>query len=137
MVEYEELNKTVVIPSKIEEIGRVITEVKAYIEKEEYEGKKYIRLMGALYEAVANAIIHGNKIDEGKRVFVTYFDDKDKFQVKVADEGEGFDISSVSDSCSPDNITKPRGRGIFIIKGYVDEVSFNEKGNEITLTIIK
>lgn len=137
MVEYRKFSDTFTIPSRIEEIGRALEEVKTYMEGKGYEGVKYRRLIGALYEAITNAVIHGNSEDERKRVKITYFDDQEKFQVSVMDEGDGFDPFSVSDPCSPENILKPCGRGILIIKNFVDELSFNTKGNEITLTIKK
>ncbi len=136
MVESRETHRTVIIPSRIEEIGGVMDEVKTYLERKGYEGEKYRRLMGALYEAVSNAISHGNKEDERKSVSIIYCDGEDTFQIKVKDEGGGFDSSSIANPCSPDNINKPRGRGIFI-QNFVDEVSFNKKGNEITMAIKK
>ena len=137
MVKFGELHHTFSIPSRIEEIGRALEEVNTYIERKGYGGGKYRRLIGALYEAIANAIIHGNKEDERKRVRVICSDDEERFQVRVTDEGNGFDPSSLSNPCSPENITKPSGRGILIMKNFVDELSFNEKGNETTLTIKK
>jgi len=137
MVKGQELSNTIIINSRIEEIGRVLDCVKTYMERKGYIGVKYRRLIGASYEAIANAIIHGNRKDEGKRVVVTYLDAEDQFQVRVRDEGEGFDLSSVRDPRLPENITKSYGRGIFIIRKFVDGLSFNDKGNEITLTIKK
>ena len=137
MVENKELGNTIIINSRIEEIGRVLEKIGAYMERKNYVGIKYKRLMGALHEAVANAVIHGNREDERKGVAVTYFDDDDQFQIKVRDEGEGFDLSFIGDPCLPENITKSHGRGVFIIRSFVDGLSFNDKGNEITLTIKK
>lgn len=137
MAEYEEPHHLIVITSRIEEIGKVVDEVKTFFKKKGYGGKRYRRLIGALYEAMSNAVTHGNREDEKKKVLITYSDEEDKFWIKVNDEGEGFDPTSLSNPCSLENRTKPRGRGIFIIKNFVDEVSFNEKGNEIMMSIKK
>lgn len=137
MVKAKEFTKLIIIPSRIREIGQVVEAFKAYFNQKSYQGIKYRRLLDAIYEALSNAIIHGNKKDETKKISITWVDRSDKFQVKVTDEGEGFDTHSIPDPCLPHNITKSHGRGLYIIKNSVDELNFDEDGNEITMVIHK
>ena len=79
---------TVIIPSTIQEIGRAIKEVKAYMEGKGYGAMKYRCFVDAVYEAVSNAVIHGNEANEAKTVSITCVNEADKLHVRVADEGD-------------------------------------------------
>jgi serine/threonine-protein kinase RsbW len=89
----------------------------------------------ALREALANAIKHGNAGDAAKRVTVRLELDGDLFRMRVADEGRGFEPSSVSDPLAVENRLKTSGRGIFYMKTFMDEVryDFSGKGTEVVL----
>jgi len=79
----------------------------------------------AVRESVANAIKHGNKNDAGKRVFVEFagnFDAVPELSIRVRDEGEGFDPEEVADPLAPENLLKGSGRGIFLIRSFMDEM---------------
>jgi len=52
----------------------------------------------------------------------------------ILDEGPGFDWSLVPDPRNPENLLKPSGRGLMLIRTFMDEVTFNESGNEIAMT---
>lgn len=84
-------------------------------------------------EAVTNAIKHGNKFQEDKRVMIDVSMNTDRIKIVVVDEGEGFDVSSVPDPTDPKNFLKPSGRGILFMNIGMDEVCYNEKGNILTL----
>jgi serine/threonine-protein kinase RsbW len=86
-----------------------------------------------LTELLVNAIDHGNNKDCSKRVTVGHLIDKSRVVVSVMDEGEGFDPAAVPDPTLPENLVKDSGRGLFIVRCYVDSLSFNEKGNRITI----
>ena len=73
-------------------------------------------------EAVNNAIIHGNGQDPSKRVIIEFIKKKNELRVKVRDEGGGFDPSEVDDPTKPENLLKPCGRGIHIIRKLMDDV---------------
>src|SRR4051794_27258014 len=80
----------------------------------------------AIRESVINAIRHGNHNDESKRVFVEFhtpLDDRAPgLTIVVRDEGEGFDPDRLTSPLEPDNLLKPNGRGIFLIRNFMDEV---------------
>ena len=82
----------------------------------------------ALREALANAIIHGNREDRTKRVDVSCRCELDEVSIAVKDEGKGFDINSVPGPTAPQNIELVNGRGIHLIKALMDEVRFEEGG---------
>ena len=82
----------------------------------------------ALREALANAIIHGNREDRRKYVHITCRCDSNEVSIAVKDEGEGFDVNSVPDPTAPENIGSVHGRGILVMKALMDEVRFEEGG---------
>lgn len=84
--------------------------------------EKFYEILIATTEAVINAIQHGNKGDPNKRVFLNISSQKNKINVEVADEGEGFNPLIIQDPRTPENITKEHGRGIFIIRSFADAV---------------
>jgi serine/threonine-protein kinase RsbW len=88
----------------------------------------------ALEEAVVNAIRHGNKLDPEKKIFVSYLVEDARITISVEDEGPGFDLDSVPDPTAEENLEADHGRGILLMRVYMDEVVYNEKGNRVTLT---
>ena len=88
----------------------------------------------ALEEAVVNAIRHGNKSDPNKRICVSYLVEDARIVISVEDEGSGFDLDSVPDPTAEENLEADHGRGILLMRVYMDEVVYNERGNRVTLT---
>jgi serine/threonine-protein kinase RsbW len=79
----------------------------------------------AVRESVANAIKHGNKGDPGKKVFVEFESSVGlvpELSIRVRDQGDGFDPEDVADPLAPENLLKGSGRGIFLIRSFMDEV---------------
>ncbi|MHC4460949.1 MAG: ATP-binding protein [Planctomycetota bacterium] len=85
----------------------------------------------ALQEAFTNAVRHGNKMSPNKEVKIDYSVGLDKFEVSLTDEGEGFDPDAVPDPRYGDNLFKPEGRGLLLMRSYMDVVEFNEHGNGV------
>lgn len=85
----------------------------------------------ALEESLVNAIKHGNKFDQSKQVTVTW-DISDKFaKFSITDEGEGFLPEKVPDPTCDENLLRPCGRGLMLMRAYMDEVSYNDPGNQV------
>jgi serine/threonine-protein kinase RsbW len=83
----------------------------------------------AFQEALLNAVIHGNRQDPFKRVYVTLRCGADgSVQITIQDEGAGFDVASVPDPTTPENLVRQHGRGIFLMRAMMDEVSFDDGG---------
>jgi len=87
----------------------------------------------ALDEALANAIKHGNKSDPSKTVHVRADISTREARFTISDEGEGFDIAAVPDPCDPANLFKPSGRGVMLIHHIMDDVRYNQRGNEVVM----
>ena len=94
----------------------------------------YGNIMIAVTESVNNAIIHGNTQDSKKNVSLSLAVSEEVLTFTISDEGPGFDFSDLPDPTAPDNIDKPGGRGIFLMKHLCDEVAFNNDGREVVLS---
>ena len=88
-----------------------------------------------LTEALSNAMLYGNRDDPSKRVLVEVTLMEGGVQATVKDQGSGFDPASVPDPTTPENRTKSCGRGLFLMRELLDEVSYNDRGNEVTLVL--
>lgn len=93
------------------------------------------RLRVALGEAVANAVLYGNREDPSLRVAIAARAAPGDVRVRVSDEGPGFDPGAVPDPTAPENLRRNRGRGLLLMRRLVDELRFNDRGNEVTLTV--
>jgi anti-sigma regulatory factor (Ser/Thr protein kinase) len=93
------------------------------------------RLQVALSEALANAIVRGNREDGAKAVDVRAELYADAIRVHVTDEGPGFDPAGVPEPTDPGQLDEPGGRGLFLIRKLVDAVQFNPQGNSICMTL--
>ena len=93
----------------------------------------------AIRESVINAIKHGNKSDAAKHVFIefeTATDQVPELAIRVRDQGEGFDPETVANPLDPENLLKSSGRGIFLIRNFMDDVRLQrapEGGMEIRM----
>ena len=93
----------------------------------------YGNILISLTEAVNNAIIHGNKADESKKVRVNLEKSDNKISFKITDEGPGFDYDELPDPTAPENILKLGGRGVFLMKQLSDTVNFHDNGSTVEL----
>jgi serine/threonine-protein kinase RsbW len=91
----------------------------------------------AFEEAMTNAYRHGNKCNPSKRIFIRYQVTKDKIEIEVRDEGEGFEPHRVPDPTQPEFIDRPHGRGIMLMRAYLDEVEFSQVGNAVRLVKLR
>lgn len=90
----------------------------------------------AVREAVANAIKHGNRQDPDKEVQVELALKGHEAVIRVEDRGPGFDLEQVGDPLSPENLLRPNGRGIFYMKSFMDEITYDnlpEGGTRVTM----
>ncbi len=88
----------------------------------------------ALEEALINAIKHGNQMDRAKKVRVQYRVSPDFFEVRVIDEGGGFDPSDVPDPTAVENLERPCGRGLMLMRHYMTNVVYNHSGNCVAMS---
>jgi serine/threonine-protein kinase RsbW len=93
------------------------------------------RIAMAVREAAVNAVLHGNRYDPAKRLTISFETTPDALTVAVRDEGAGLDPAIIPDPLAPENLLKQSGRGIFLIRAFMDEVRFRDltPGTEITM----
>lgn len=93
----------------------------------------YGNMLVALTEAITNAIQHGNKYDNAKHVAISCDAIADGICFVVSDQGQGFDYDHVPDPTAPENIEKPNGRGVFLMRHLADNVAFEDNGRIVKL----
>lgn len=125
-----------VLPSRITAISpfvdRLMQLLKTLINKFGDADDDEIDIQMALREALANAVIHGNHENPHKRVYVTCRCSIDgEVVVTVRDEGEGFDSHAIADPTDPQKRLLPHGRGIYLMRAFMDEVCFEETGKVV------
>jgi serine/threonine-protein kinase RsbW len=90
----------------------------------------------AVHESVINAVAHGNHRDARKKVRLRFQVYEDRLEIRVRDEGAGFDVKCVADPLAAENLLKVSGRGIFLIRAFMDEFRVEKipgSGTEVTL----
>lgn len=115
------------LEEKIIEIGKSLN----------LDSNKINNLALSFSEAISNSIRHGNQYSEDKNVEIDVYLEDDKLYISLKDEGKGFDISSVPDPTKPENILKESGRGIHIMKNFLDDLKYNfsKNGTEVILVL--
>ena len=121
------------VPSRLDQVKPVIDQLVEHMVAAGYPEKTRFAIRLAMDEAVTNAIRHGNALDESKMAHVDWRCTADSFHAVVRDHGTGFRPEDLPDPTDPANLTKPCGRGVMLMRVYMDHVSFNEAGNEVTL----
>ena len=120
-------------PSLDENIRIVESFIDNAKEKFNLDDDIYGNIMVAVTESVNNAIRHGNKNDKKKNVYLSLSLNENLIKFIIKDEGNGFDYHHLPDPTAPENIDKPSGRGIFLMKHLSDEVTFKNEGSEVEL----
>lgn len=120
-------------PSQAENIHLVEKMVDEVCEELNVHEDHYGNILIALTEAVNNAIYHGNRLDPSKKTFVICGQEDNRLKFTVKDQGPGFDFNNLPDPTDPENIEKPNGRGIFLMKNLADEINFEEDGRTVEL----
>lgn len=124
----------IVIPSISENIRIIESFIDNAKEKFNLDDDIYGNIMIAVTESVNNAIMHGNKNDRTKNVTLSLSLNDNVINFRIMDEGIGFDFQNLPDPTSPENIDKPSGRGIFLMKHLSDEVNFSNNGSMVELS---
>jgi serine/threonine-protein kinase RsbW len=91
----------------------------------------------AVREAAVNAVLHGNEYDPSKQIAVTMENTGAAMVIKVADQGKGLDPDTLPDPLAPENLLRGTGRGIFLIRSFMDEVHFRQLNPGTELTLVK
>lgn len=127
------MEERVTISSSITEIAKVESLIDKVCESNNFSEDNYGNVLIAVTEAVNNAIEHGNMSDSNKEVVVDCVADGKSLKFSVKDEGSGFDFNNLPDPTDPENIEKPNGRGIFLMRNLADRVEFFENGSKVEI----
>ena len=125
--------ETIEFASQGENITVVERLIDELCEKNRVAEEHYGNILIALTEAVNNAIYHGNKQDPSKKVIVRYTASQDEFFFHIEDDGPGFDYDNIPDPTSPENLEKPNGRGVFLMKQLSDHLEFLDDGRIVEM----
>jgi serine/threonine-protein kinase RsbW len=100
-----------------------------------FEDEDVMKISMAVREAAVNAVLHGNAYDPGKKVTLNFEMNSRDLVIIIRDQGKGLDMSKIPDPLAPENLLKTSGRGIFLIRSFMDEVHIHpsQTGTEIKL----
>jgi serine/threonine-protein kinase RsbW len=100
-----------------------------------FDEEEVMRISMAVREAAVNAVLHGNAYDPNKKVNVDFVSNDHDLVITVRDEGKGLDLEKIPDPLAPENLLKTSGRGIFLIRSFMDQVEIHptQTGTEIKL----
>jgi len=126
-----------VLPSQIRAISpfvdRLVLVLEPFIENSKAVVGAEEDIETAVREALANAIIHGNRQDPHKSVYVNIICKDGEISITVRDEGQGFDASAVADPTAQEKLKLNHGRGIYLMRALMDEVSFDRNGTVVRM----
>ena len=124
------------LPTDIRSIDHAVAYVVRRCQPCERHARRFrLNFRVGLTEALSNAMAYGNGYDPSKRVRVEITMSAGHVKARIKDQGTGFDPSSIPDPTAPENLLKTNGRGLFLMRRLLDEVSYNERGNEVTLVL--
>ena len=113
------------IQSKIDLIDSAVTRTVDFAKEMGFTEDAIFGIDMAVREAVANAVKHGNCLDDKKSVDITLSDDSNSLEITIRDYGKGFSVEEVPDPTNPENIMKENGRGILFMQNFVDVVEWH------------
>ena len=127
------MSKRLVITSTFDAARKAEECLLAEVVRREYSEEAAFAIKLALEEGLINAIKHGNGMDPRKTIQLDFDVDDERACFTITDQGHGFDPAAVPDPTADENLEKPCGRGIMLMNAYMDEVTFNRRGNQVHL----
>lgn len=121
------------IPSDTSEGQKVQVRIIDLLKENGFTDRDLFGMRLALEEALVNAIKHGNNLADDKQVNVICQLTENHVKVVITDEGEGFKLEAIPDPTEEENLEKPCGRGIMLMKAYMTSVDYNDLGNSVTI----
>jgi serine/threonine-protein kinase RsbW len=137
MVAETPTTRSKVIESKPSAIAPVRESILSELEVYNFSADDVFAVHLALEEAFLNAVQHGSKMNASRQIRIDYVVDPDRVEVSVTDEGDGFDPEMVPDPRTDENLYKPQGRGLLLMRSYMDVVEFREQGNSVHMVRYK
>jgi serine/threonine-protein kinase RsbW len=125
------------LASTIESVDTVERTAEDFAHRAGFNTDTVPNIVMAVREAVINAVLHGNAYNPSKNITVAFETSSDSLTVRICDQGPGFDSYSLPDPLAPENLLRGSGRGIFLIRAFMDEVHFRKLHPGTELTLIK
>jgi serine/threonine-protein kinase RsbW len=123
------MHRTIAIQSSHDTVHKLCQDILAEVKRSDFGGDDVFGIHLAIEEALINAVKHGNKEDPQKQIKVEYSITPQKFDISVTDEGCGFTPEAVPDPRCGENLYKVTGRGLLLMRAYMDSVEYNDAGN--------
>lgn len=117
--------KEIVLPTSLASVEKAAVAADDFAKKIGFSDEAIYAIDMAVREAVANAVKHGNLLDESKQVELTFQDVSKGMEITVRDFGEGFDVDQIPDPTDPENLLKVTGRGILFMRNFTEEVEWS------------
>jgi serine/threonine-protein kinase RsbW len=127
------ISRSVVVASTPTAVVEVFNQIQPGLQANGYSEEDIFAIHLSLEEAFVNAVKHGNKMEPSKAVKVDYLIEQDKVEICMTDEGEGFDPEVIPDPRYGDNLYKPAGRGMLLMRSFMDVLEYSKKGNSLRM----
>lgn len=125
------------IPSDPGEARRIQEDIENALKHHRFSEKEIFSIRLAVEEALVNAIKHGNQMSQHKKVRVAYRINPERFDILIVDEGCGFDPNDVPDPTAVENLERPCGRGLMLMRHYMTQVDYNDRGNSVAMSKVR
>lgn len=137
MVSKTPVSRSIVVESFPSAVAGMCRDILSELEAKKFGQEDIFAVRLALEEAFVNAVKHGNKMDPAKGVKIDYSVSLDKVEISMTDEGDGFEPDAVPDPRYGENLYKTEGRGLLLMRSYMDVVDFSEQGNRVRMVRYK
>jgi len=128
---------TYTLDSSLDSVNKVEQAAEQMARKAGVDEDEIFRISMAVREAAVNAVLHGNAYDPDKRMTASFEYTGSALVIRITDEGKGLDPATLPDPLAPENLLRGSGRGIFLIRSFMDEVHFRQLHPGTELTLIK
>ena len=128
---------TYTLDASLDSVNRVEQTAELVAQKAGFDDDEVFRVSMAAREAAVNAVLHGNAYSPDKRITASFETTPKSLVIRIADQGPGLDPATLPDPLAPDNLLRGSGRGIFLIRSFMDEVEFRMLNPGTELTLIK
>lgn len=124
-----------ILDSSLDSVNKVEQAAEELAQKSGLDEDRTFQITMAVREAAVNAVLHGNAYDPQKKITATFENTGSTLIIRISDQGKGLDPSTLPDPLAPENLLSGSGRGIFLIRSFMDEVHFKllHPGTELTL----
>lgn len=124
-------SKQIDLPSQLDKVDPAVKQIMIDIEAGGYPEAERFGIQLAIHEALINAVKHGNRLNPQKLVNIRYQVSPEQITVDIEDQGTGFAPDDVPDPTELAHIDKPFGRGLLLMRAYMQTVEFNATGNAV------